>query len=58
MAKENLETKARKAVIKIEKKVTDMSNVLRDVSMKLCYIIKTYKDDDRLPYKDKYYSGL
>lgn len=38
--KENLETKARKAVIRIEKKVNDIDNILRDLSMKLCYIIR------------------
>jgi hypothetical protein len=40
MAKENLETKARKAVLSIEKKVKDMNNILYDLSMKLCHIIK------------------
>jgi hypothetical protein len=44
MAKEDLEIKARKAVLNIEKKVTDIDNVLRDLSMKLCHIIK-YKGD-------------
>lgn len=37
---ENLETKARKAVLRIEKKVSDMDNVLRDLSMKLVHVIK------------------
>lgn len=57
MAKESLETKTRKAVIKIEKKVTDISNILRDVSMKLCYVIKKYKDSYSMA-GEKYYSGL
>lgn len=47
MAKENLETKARKAVLRIEQKVADMDNVLRDLSMKLCHVIR---------YKGNYYS--
>jgi len=47
MAKEDLETKARRAVLRIEKKVTDIDNVVRDLSMKLCHIIK---------HKGKYYS--
>lgn len=47
MAKENLETKADKAVLRIERKVTDIDNVLRDLSMKLCHVIK---------YKGNYYS--
>tara|TARA_B100000315_G_C14075760_1_gene362615 strand:+ start:143 stop:334 length:192 start_codon:yes stop_codon:yes gene_type:complete len=52
MAKDNLETKAKKAVINIEKKVSNMSNkishmtdILRDVSMKFCYVIKRYKEN-------------
>ncbi|MDP2940245.1 MAG: hypothetical protein Q8O13_09255 [Candidatus Omnitrophota bacterium] len=44
MTKENLETKADKAVLRIEKKVVDIDNVLRDLSMKLCHVIK-YKGD-------------
>jgi len=47
MAKEKLETRARKAVLKIENKVRDIDNVLRDLSMKLNYVIKT---------KGKYYT--
>ena len=44
MTKENLEIKTRKAVVRIEKKVTDMSNVLYDVSAKLCHVINRLKD--------------
>ena len=44
MAKENLETKAKKAVLSIDDKVTDIGNILRDVSMKLYHVIK-YKFD-------------
>ena len=44
MAKDNLETKSKKAVIAIKEKVTDISNVLYDLSMKLCHIIKYKKD--------------
>jgi len=47
MTKGNLETKVVRAVLNIaksmlnvEKKVIDMDNVLRDLSMKFCYIIK------------------
>lgn len=47
MAKEDLETKSMKAVLTIKDKVADMDNVLRDISMKLCHIIK---------HKGKYYS--
>lgn len=44
MVKENLETKARKAVISINSKVADITNILRDVSMELSHVIK-YKFD-------------
>ena len=44
MTKKDLETKAMKAVIRIDKKVTDIKNVLHDLSMKLCHIIKYKKD--------------
>lgn len=47
MTKEKLETRARKAILKIESKVQDIDNVLRDLSMKLSYVIKT---------KGKYYT--
>jgi hypothetical protein len=44
MPKEDLETKSKKAVLRIEKKVTDISNVLYDMSMKMCHVIKHWKD--------------
>lgn len=44
---ENLETKSRKAVLAIKDKVADIDDVLRDLSMKLCHIIK---------YKGNYYT--
>lgn len=47
MVKEDLETKARKAVLKIEKDTFDINHTLRDLSMKLSYIIK-----DRRSYYD------
>lgn len=46
MAKD-LEARAGKAVLRIEKKVNDIDNVLRDLSMKLCHVIK---------HKGSYYS--
>lgn len=55
MTKEDLETRARKAMLRIEKKVTDMSNVLYDVSAKLCHLIKSYKDYYNQPEKNGYY---
>ncbi|MBW1666978.1 MAG: hypothetical protein JRJ66_02775 [Deltaproteobacteria bacterium] len=47
MTKKDLETQAKKAVLKIEEKVTDIKNLMSDMSMKLCYIIK----DKRDPYE-------
>jgi hypothetical protein len=56
--KENLETKARKAVMRIESKVRDINNVLRDLSMKLCYMIdkkdKHYSLTNDFDHKDDY----
>ncbi len=40
MPKDYLETKIKKAIINIDKNVSDIKNVLGDLSMKLCYIIK------------------
>jgi hypothetical protein len=40
MTKNKLETKAMKAVIHIDKTLSSISDVLNDLSMKLCYIIK------------------
>ena len=49
MVRENLETKSKKAVLTIKNKVTDIDNVLRDLSMKLCHIIKHKGDYYTLP---------
>lgn len=43
MAKQDLETKCKKAVLEIADKVDSIYNTLRDVSMKLCHIIKQNK---------------
>ena len=47
MAKEDLETKAYKAVLSIRSKVADISNALNDLNMKVCHILRenrTYYD--------------
>jgi hypothetical protein len=44
MSKENLETKTKKAIVNIDKKLTDMNNILRDMSMKLCHLIKRNRE--------------
>jgi len=49
MAKNNFERKAIKAILNIEKKITDINNVLRDLSMKLCHIIKSKSEFYYMP---------
>jgi hypothetical protein len=55
MAKKNLETRVSKAVLTIKEKIIDMYNLLSDLSLKLCHIIKSrddyYRHSDR---KDHY----
>ena len=53
MTKKILETKVMKAVLSLEKKVTDINNLLRDINMKLCHIIK-YKRDFYLGKENVY----
>ena len=47
MPKDNLKTKALKAVINIDKNLNDINNALNDLGMKLCHIIK-----DKRSYND------
>ena len=47
MPKQTLETKVKKAIINIDKTLVNISNVLNDLGMKLCYLIK-----DRQNYQD------
>ena len=44
MAKDNLETRAKKSVIRIEKGVSDIYNVLTDFNLKLSHIIERMRD--------------
>ena len=55
MTKDDLETKARKAVLNIEKKVKDMNNTLNDLSMKLCHIIKRKTGYYSVPEENGYH---
>ncbi len=55
MVKEDLETKAQKAVLRISKKVADINNKLNDLSMKMCHIIKYKRDYYSLPDGNGYY---
>ena len=44
MTKENLETKTQKAILSISKKQTGIYDVLTDLSLELCHIIKSKGD--------------
>jgi len=55
MPHENLETKTLKTVARIDKKVTDIKNILHDISMKLCHIIKYKKDYYGFVKENEYY---
>lgn len=46
---ENLETRAMKAVLKIEKKVDSIYEILKDVGMKLTHVIEYKFDYHTLP---------
>ena len=53
MAVNYLDPQIRKAILGLEDKVTDISNILRDLSMKICHIIRSQK-----PYDDIYYDMM
>jgi len=46
---ENLETKARKAVLQIHKKVSRIYDILKDVGMKLTHVIERKFDYYTMP---------
>jgi len=41
MGRDTLERKALRAVIRMDEKVSDISNTLYDISLKLCHMIKS-----------------
>lgn len=49
MAKEDLETKARKAVLEIKQRVNRIYSILKDVGMKLTHVIEYKFDYHTLP---------
>jgi len=49
MAKEDLETKAKKAVLEIRERVNRIYDILKDVGMKLTYVIEYKFDYHTLP---------
>jgi hypothetical protein len=53
MAKANLEDKAREAVLRIERKVAKIYDILMDVGAKITHSLE-YKDYRTLPYSDVY----
>jgi hypothetical protein len=57
MAKDNLETRVKKSVLKIEKSVAGIYNVLTDFSLKFCHIIERMGDQYRGYNSERYYAG-
>ena len=57
MAKDNLETKVKKSVLKIEKSVSGIYNVITDFSLKMCHIIERMGDQYFDRNQSQYYSG-
>ena len=57
MAKDNLETRVKKSVLKIEKSVSGIYNILTDFNLKLCHIIERMGDQYRGNNANLYYSG-
>lgn len=55
MAKENLETKAGKAILNIDNKVSGIYDAVTDLSLKLCHIIKSMGDYYKRYGRNKYY---
>ena len=56
MAKETLEDKAGKAVLRIEQKVSKIYDILMDVGAKITHVLE-HKDYRTLPYSELYYEG-
>ena len=57
MAKDNLETRAKKSVIKIEKNVDGIYNILTDLSLKFSHIITSLGDYYKGIDPNSYYTG-
>jgi hypothetical protein len=57
MAKDNLETRMKKSVLKIEKSVSGIYNVLTDFNLKLCHIIEREEDRYKGYKSNPYYNG-
>lgn len=58
MAIDNLETRASKSVLKIEKTVSRIYDILTDLSLKLCHVIEKMSDQYRGSYSNQYHSDL
>jgi hypothetical protein len=57
MAKDNLETRVKKSVLKIEKSISGIYNVLTDFNLKLCHIIERMGDQYIAGGSGLYYAG-
>ena len=55
MKKGDLETRAKKSVLKIDKKITDIKNLLHDLNMKLCHIIKDKRNYNNMMRGNDYF---
>ena len=57
MGRDTLERKATRAVIRMDEKISDISNTLYDISMELCHIIRRekpyYETGDTVDYSGK-----
>jgi hypothetical protein len=56
MVRDDLETRVKKAVLRIEKTLAHMYTVVRDLSLKLCHIIRSRKDHYTFGDDDHYRS--
>lgn len=57
MAKDNLETRVKKSVLKIEKSISGIYNILTDFNLKLCHIIERMEDQYKIGGSSPYYTG-
>lgn len=57
MAKDNLETRVKKSVLKIEKSISGIYNILTDFNLKLCHIIERMGDQYLVGGSRPYYAG-
>jgi hypothetical protein len=57
MAKNNLETRVKKSVLKIEKNISGIYDILTDFSLKFCHIIERMGDEYKYARPTDYNDG-